>query len=179
LAGGLNLYGYANGDPINGSDPFGLKVVFTGAEAQALWRQLMADARNARRSDDEGTRKAGALLFNTMRSMERHEHTFEISYTPFGGARRRETGGGESVCLPVLLTCTVDVDSGAEPLAGRFTTLAHEAGGAWASKQRVGGHDDLLTGGIMYENAARRIYGCGGFRSTHTVAQGPPPTYCR
>jgi uncharacterized protein RhaS with RHS repeats len=24
LAGGMNLYGYANGDPINGSDPFGL-----------------------------------------------------------------------------------------------------------------------------------------------------------
>jgi len=26
LAGGLNLYGYANGDPINFSDPFGLKA---------------------------------------------------------------------------------------------------------------------------------------------------------
>jgi uncharacterized protein RhaS with RHS repeats len=24
IAGGLNLYGYANGDPINFSDPFGL-----------------------------------------------------------------------------------------------------------------------------------------------------------
>jgi uncharacterized protein RhaS with RHS repeats len=26
IAGGLNLYGYANGDPINFSDPFGLCV---------------------------------------------------------------------------------------------------------------------------------------------------------
>jgi uncharacterized protein RhaS with RHS repeats len=26
LAGGLNLYGYANGDPINNSDPFGLRA---------------------------------------------------------------------------------------------------------------------------------------------------------
>jgi RHS repeat-associated protein len=30
IAGGLNLYGYANGDPINFSDPFGLK-------ADTLW----------------------------------------------------------------------------------------------------------------------------------------------
>lgn len=29
--GGLNLYGYAQGDPINGSDPFGLKVCFKGS----------------------------------------------------------------------------------------------------------------------------------------------------
>ena len=30
LAGGLNLYGYAGGDPINFDDPFGLKDVYVG-----------------------------------------------------------------------------------------------------------------------------------------------------
>ncbi len=30
LAGGMNLYGYAGGDPINFADPFGLKDVFVG-----------------------------------------------------------------------------------------------------------------------------------------------------
>jgi len=32
LAGGSNLYGYANGDPINGSDPFGLACLEKGKE---------------------------------------------------------------------------------------------------------------------------------------------------
>ena len=30
LAGGLNLYGYANGDPVNFSDPFGLNPIVRG-----------------------------------------------------------------------------------------------------------------------------------------------------
>ncbi len=34
LAGGMNLYGYAAGDPINNSDPFGLKVCFAGKKAE-------------------------------------------------------------------------------------------------------------------------------------------------
>jgi hypothetical protein len=36
IAGGLNLYGYANGDPINFSDPFGLCPWCLGAAAGAL-----------------------------------------------------------------------------------------------------------------------------------------------
>lgn len=35
IAGGLNLYGYANGDPVNYSDPFGLKADTIDAEIQA------------------------------------------------------------------------------------------------------------------------------------------------
>lgn len=48
LAGGLNLYGYADGDPINKSDPFGLcpgrpgcpKGNFSGATAMAVLQSL-------------------------------------------------------------------------------------------------------------------------------------------
>ena len=34
IAGGLNLYGFAGGDPVNFSDPFGLKVCFKGTAEQ-------------------------------------------------------------------------------------------------------------------------------------------------
>jgi hypothetical protein len=33
LAGGLNVYGFANGDPVTYSDPFGLKVDLSGLDA--------------------------------------------------------------------------------------------------------------------------------------------------
>jgi len=49
LAGGLNLYGFANSDPVNFSDPFGLCPErdpnckeFTGAEARAVFARLAA-----------------------------------------------------------------------------------------------------------------------------------------
>jgi RHS repeat-associated protein len=38
LAGGLNLYGFASGDPVNFGDAFGLKVCFRGAGRRALVR---------------------------------------------------------------------------------------------------------------------------------------------
>ena len=34
IAGGLNVYGYANGDPVTFSDPFGLTVCFGGSEEE-------------------------------------------------------------------------------------------------------------------------------------------------
>jgi hypothetical protein len=39
LAGGLNLYGYANGDPINNSDPFGLSADTTRAPSDTVRRE--------------------------------------------------------------------------------------------------------------------------------------------
>jgi RHS repeat-associated protein len=41
ISGGLNTYGFANGDPLNYTDPFGLfDVTFGGASAQAYVREL-------------------------------------------------------------------------------------------------------------------------------------------
>ena len=55
LAGGLNLYGYANGDPVNYSDPFGLKAEASGdstagdgapdaKEGEQTWGQYVQQA---------------------------------------------------------------------------------------------------------------------------------------
>ncbi|MGH7459981.1 MAG: RHS repeat-associated core domain-containing protein [Longimicrobiales bacterium] len=44
LAGGLNLYGFANGDPVNFSDPFGLKVTPDQVTAAIINRLLNGSA---------------------------------------------------------------------------------------------------------------------------------------
>jgi RHS repeat-associated protein len=42
LAGGLNLYGYAEGDPVNYSDPYGLCAVKGAAASVAMGRTIAA-----------------------------------------------------------------------------------------------------------------------------------------
>src|SRR2546430_10881468 len=54
LAGGLNLYGFAGGDPVNYSDPFGLKVTIVGERLKRLIEEL-------RRSSPTFARIFGAL----------------------------------------------------------------------------------------------------------------------
>jgi len=49
LAGGLNLYGFAGGDPANGSDPFGLHVTPIGHAANYAVARLMDGSRTFRR----------------------------------------------------------------------------------------------------------------------------------
>jgi len=53
LAGGLNLYGFAGGDPINFSDPFGLYRDCTKVQCPSIWRIV----------GDEGVAAAGASMF--------------------------------------------------------------------------------------------------------------------
>ena len=50
LAGGLNLYGFASGDPVNFGDPFGLKITLPGSESiRSALRQLAAGSQTFRR----------------------------------------------------------------------------------------------------------------------------------
>ncbi len=49
LAGGLNVYGFANGDPVSYSDPYGLKVICMNRAACQLWSNLLNTARMASR----------------------------------------------------------------------------------------------------------------------------------
>ena len=49
LAGGLNLYGFAGGDPVNFGDPFGLAVCFRGSGSEV--RSLRSAAQTATNSD--------------------------------------------------------------------------------------------------------------------------------
>jgi len=176
LAGGLNLYGYANGDPINGSDPFGLKVIFNGAEARALWNQLVADAREAERSKDRDVRSSGRALSRMLDGMWNDSTvTYSVNVFQMDDAMFNATSGGreqygagmtanDGTKLHMIL-----LDPRA--LTGMLTGLAHEAGGA-RSIQAGGGHDGPA---VRAENFARTIFGCTPPRSNHDQR----PTYCR
>jgi len=61
IAGGLNLYGYANGDPINFSDPFGLCVSEDEAHDDDMCRATVALLRQvAEAAGDKGAAFAEA-----------------------------------------------------------------------------------------------------------------------
>ncbi|MBK7908202.1 MAG: hypothetical protein IPJ78_16790 [Gemmatimonadetes bacterium] len=76
VAGGLNLYGYGAGDPINNADPFGLcPMELTGrpcARPLALFLRLREDPGNARvgeygRVRNNGTKNHWGLDFAALR----------------------------------------------------------------------------------------------------------------
>ena len=53
LAGGLNAYGFANGDPVNFSDPFGLfDITVQGAQSQAVVDYLRRNSETFRKAYD-------------------------------------------------------------------------------------------------------------------------------
>jgi uncharacterized protein RhaS with RHS repeats len=176
VAGGVNLYGYAGGDPINNHDPFGLDVVFRGDEdgavARRAWNDLKAAARAGLRDNDRGTQKAARALLGVLNSMERDtETTFHVEIGAMSSSFLNATGGGIETCSGTTPNCSVVVATNGLR-TGVLTSLAHEAGGAWGSKRGVT-HADM-TGATQWENAARRLFGCS-FRADH----GQAPTACR
>jgi RHS repeat-associated protein len=72
IAGGLNAYGFAEGDPVTYSDPYGLNpsdTTFSGAgggdAARQLWYKLRADAQTASASDDVWVSANGYLVLSS------------------------------------------------------------------------------------------------------------------
>jgi uncharacterized protein RhaS with RHS repeats len=89
LAGGLNLYGFAGGDPINFSDPFGLKIEFKGDDADEMrrwWAHVKRSLRNAARDGDDD---AASYL----RSINRIERSDDIVFTFLGNRDLRSRDG--------------------------------------------------------------------------------------
>jgi len=161
---------------VNNHDPFGLDVVFRGDEdgevARRAWNDLKTAARTGLRDKDRGTQKAARALLGVLNAMERDlETTFHVDIGAMNASFLNATGGGIETCSRSTPNCSVSVaTNGAH--TGVLTSLAHEAGGAWGSRQGVI-HADM-TGATKWENAARRLFGCP-LRSDHTQA----PTACR
>jgi uncharacterized protein RhaS with RHS repeats len=75
LAGGLNPYGFAGGDPINFSDPFGLRadsVEFANAETETAYNEMKATL--AEQGDNEA--------LGMLETLENDPRTFEVDMAP-------------------------------------------------------------------------------------------------
>jgi hypothetical protein len=149
----MNLYGYAEGDPINGSDPFGLAVVYHNAEARALFRQLQNEARAMSRSEDEDRATAGNALLGMMAALEASADTLvigvEAGRTGFGWMNDRNAFG-------------LRVGTGEQQNIQKSVVLAHELGHAYATMiQGTSGYLDHWRQSVIYENHARQFYRCG------------------
>jgi uncharacterized protein RhaS with RHS repeats len=175
LRGGLNLYAFGAGDPVNFSDPFGLEVIFANAEAEQLWHSLLKQAKAAASSKDPAKREAGKRLVEMMNEMFGDTaRVYSVNVANMTDQEFQDTWGGSEVTAEGLNhkgkpLSAIIIDPRAR--AGPLTTLAHELGGA-RSRQVGGAHDGPA---VATENKARRAFGCSGSRGSH----GEPPTPCK
>lgn len=93
LAGGLNLYGYANGDPINHVDPFGLEVIVVGERAQDAVRVAYRESPTFRRLFDALDNRRASEVLITIRLAETPEEKELVRQAGLGAARWIRNGG--------------------------------------------------------------------------------------
>ncbi len=184
LAGGLNTYGFAAGDPVTYSDPYGLRVVFQdnadGDRLRRLWNDTKAAAREAMRSDDEQIAAAGRVLFNSMQEMEdSRSYTLRVgthsesSGNPWG--RTATERRGSRLASSAQMTFSAHPSRNFFDLSERMqaVVLSHEVGHAWTAMNFVQSaelHEQYTNPNANnFENLSRRITGCGGYRPSHNV----------
>ena len=180
LAGGLNLYGFGGGDPVNYSDPFGLKLEFRNEAARFLWGVLERAARTAMKSDDESKARAGQFLLGVMNEIRLSPATWTFSVEEkgrifngrWGGARtsRHQEGFGRNAIVNARTVMDSDYTYRRYDTPP-IITLAHEIGHAWAFMTKK---VDQLNPSLDTENAARLIFGCSHGRPAHSN----PPSGC-
>jgi RHS repeat-associated protein len=171
LAGGLNSYGFAAGDPVSYSDPYGLKVECTTQEGCDLWRTLARRVNSGLQSEDREVRAATRHLARVMNdAWNDPEKTYYIDAWDRSPKWEENTGGGREYDTKDGRGYDILVDSNPTTNHVRsapWITLAHELGGAVA--RRYGGwHKDDAP---IAENAARTLAGCRSRRG-HTSAGG-------
>ena len=113
LAGGINLYGFANGDPVSYSDPYGLKVCYKGSASQvhqlrrgtedAVGASVTLDRENCISGIGDGS-KSKAELRDRLEHLAFGigDHTVEVLFEagPGGSARQQSYAFVENIHFP-------------------------------------------------------------------------------
>jgi RHS repeat-associated protein len=167
LAGGLNSYGFAGGDPVSYSDPYGLKI-YCDAKTKVnnqsgcdLYEELRTRVNQGLRSDDQDVRAGARRLAGMLNAMNADE---DRHYVVTAGVLPDNSGAGIEVAVPGRAgwwAAIVDPSQSPnnprqEVSASPWILVAHELGGA-RSRSLGGGH---AAGSIPAENGARMIAGC-------------------
>lgn len=167
LAGGLNAYGFAEGDPVSYSDPYGLKIycdnrsTVNGRTGCDLFEELRTAVNTNLHSDDPRVRTGARRLARMLNQMNNDENRH---YLVVVGVLDDETGGGVEEAMPGRpgwRVATIDpsqspYDPHQSVSASPWILLAHELGGA-RSMSMGESHD---RGSVRAENGARMIVGC-------------------
>jgi RHS repeat-associated protein len=173
LAGGTNVYGFANGDALGYSDPYGLAVdtvKFSGDDngeiARAEWNQLRADAHTAIESRNASRGFAGFVVLSILDDAEVSSTVFEINIgRQLDGWRALYTGGGAeggtkeangTDCPSIHCVIRLDPEINSDIPLG--IKLGHEVTGALLHLYGISHLSDL--GAVSGENAVRLMYGC-------------------
>src|SRR5690606_11953652 len=123
LAGGLNSYGFAAGDPINYHDPFGLTVEFKDSKSRHEWNTARRHLRRAARSKDADTKQAAQEALALMAEGGAPGITLHVALESHSEANAHHHGG-MGYCASTTV-CSISVDP-SSALAGTLTTLIHE-----------------------------------------------------
>jgi RHS repeat-associated protein len=174
IAGGLNVYGFAVGDPVSYSDPYGLKVEHENDGARRLWGRLQAEVTRGLNSSDSDEREAARVIAQAMHRIEADDNNTlnlkvgslgpvdQVLTWAAGGARTVPRGSSMTSARTTMFSGRVQ---GLDPVI----VLAHEVGHVAA----IMGRQPPNLAGLPTENAARTLMGCSRFRA---LEYSPPPS---
>jgi len=159
LAGGLNLYGFAGGDPINFADPYGLatdSIILESEEAKTLFDRTTRILKLAADREDRHNRRNVELLMDEIEKV-RASDTDHLT-VGIGECER----GGFGCYDPDKGTLRVDVEyirKASWSTRRPVTTAAHELGHFLDHRRFFGASDEAVA--MSIEATLRRSLGMG------------------
>jgi hypothetical protein len=158
----VNLYGFAAGDPVNNSDPFGTEVRFADDAARDAYRSLKLLATMSSGSSDASKSSGGTQLLRMLEELEKSERIVSVGFMQANWAARVSAQDVATVRANDDASIVIDPASASRRTGSNVhTLLAHELGHAFTSvvDREINPARSAATS-IRMEDAARSAQGC-------------------